>query len=206
MSRRQHEGSALARAPAVGPHPAKRGRVPRRAIAFGIAALAASLAPLPARTQAPALEDFAGTFVLAGDRRELWAMDDAINRVVDRMNLFIREIARGEIRRHIEPERRIRFAMAGADTLSLSLDAWGPVQVRVGAPPIRTRGSNGEEVALTLRYAGGRLVQRSATPRGARTNVFALSSDRERLAMSVRITSDQLPADIRYRLTYRRAN
>ncbi len=182
--------------------------VRKSTIALGTAALALAVAlvPSPSRTQAPALESFAGTYVLAGDRRELTSMDDAINRVVDRMNLFIREIARGEIHRRIEPEQRIRFALRGAQTLALSLDEWGPVEVAVGGAPLRTRGSTGENVALTVRYGGGRLVAHSATPRGSRTNVFSLSADGERLLMSVRITSDQLPDHIRYRLTYRRAD
>lgn len=182
--------------------------VRRSTIAIGAAALglAVALLPSPSRTQAPALESFAGTYVLAGDRRELTSMSDAINRVVDRMNLFIREIARGEIHRRIEPEQRIRFALRGSELLSMSLDDWGPVEVSVGGAPLRTRGSTGENVALSVRYGGGRLVAHSATPRGSRTNVFSLSADGERLLMSVRIASDQLPDDIRYRLTYRRSD
>ncbi len=183
----------------------------RRGLAIGTVAFAlalgAALAPTRSQTQEPALEDWAGTFVLRGDRRELGSMDDAINRVVDQMNLFVREIARGEIHRRINPEQRIRFAVLGERTLSLRFDDHRPAEVPVGAPPVRWRNEAGEDVRLTLRFGGGgRLIHHSATPRGGRTNVFVLDEGGERLTMHVRISSDQLPADIRDRLTSRRAD
>lgn len=174
--------------------------------ALALLVAAATIVPSRSQTQAPALEGFAGTFVLSADRRELSSMDDSINRVVDQMNIFIREIARGEVHRRINPEQRIRFALRDERTLALSFDDWGPVEVRVGGGPLRTRGSTGEDVNITVRFGSGRLVQHTGNASGSRTNTFVLSPDQERLHMSVRIASNQLPSDIRYRLTYRRAD
>lgn len=178
-------------------------------IAAFLLAVLAIVAPTPSRTQGPSTEglaSFAGVYVLGSDARELHGMEQAIDHVVDQLNIFIREIARGEIHRRIDPEQRIHLTLLGGDSIAISLDDWGPIEVPVNGPARRVRDATGENVRLTVRYAGGRLIQHSAAPRGARTNVYALSGDASRLSMSVRITSDQLPDDIRYRLTYRRAD
>jgi hypothetical protein len=181
-------------------------------------ALAASLlgvsafAPSPSRTQAPtaapthAIESFEGSYVLARDARELRAMDGAIDRVVDQMNIFIREIARGEIHRRITPEQRIAISVFDANSISVALDQWGPIALTVGGPARRVRGASGEDVDLTVRLRQGRLVQHSVASNGTRTNTFSLSPDTERIRMHVSIASGQLPSDIRYTLTYRRAD
>lgn len=182
------------------------------ALALALASVLVPGSPRASRAQAPEQETaspvaaFAGTFALAGERRELRAMDDAINRVVDQLNLFIREIARGEIHRRITPEQRIRLDVLDARTVAISIDDWGPVRAVLGAAPRPVRGSSGEQVNLTLRMRDDQLVQHTQSPRGSRTNVFTLSADQERLHMQVRIASDQLPSDIRYRLTYRRTD
>lgn len=176
------------------------------ALSVGLLALAA-LMPSPSQTQATSsLERFEGSFAHTGARRELRAMDGAINRVVDQMNIFIREIARGEVHRRVTPEGRIEIDVIDPTTMTIAMDDWGPVRVRVGASARRVRGAAGENVQLRVRFDDGRLIQRTSTGGGARTNVFTLSADRESLSMRVRIESDQLPDDIRYRLTYRRVD
>lgn len=194
--------------------------MPRTTILRSIAAaaLAASLiglsawAPSPSHTQAPtvtpsqAIESFQGTFVIANDARELRAMNAAIDRVVDELNIFIREIARGEIHRRITPEQRVVLSVFDANSVSIALDQWGPIALTVGGPARRVRGASGEDVNLTVRYREGRLVQHSVAGNGTRTNTFVLSPDAQRLHMHVRIASGQLPSDIRYTLTYRRAD
>lgn len=182
-----------------------RASITRVALPIALVALAA-LWPSASSTQAVALESFGGDFVHTGARRELRSMDAAIDRVVNQMNIFVREIARGEVHRRINPERRIELDVIDASTLTIAMDGWGPVRVAIGAAARRVRGSAGEDIDLTVRFHEGRLVQRAATPRGSRTNVFTLSPDLEQLSMLVRIASDQLPAEIRYRLTYRRAD
>jgi hypothetical protein len=152
------------------------------------------------------LASFDGSFALSGEASQRRAMEQAIDRVVDQMDLFVREIARLEIRRRVTPEQRIAFDVHGADRVSLTMDQWGPGPLTVGAAARRVRGSAGDDVNLSLRFRDGRLVTHSAASNGARTNTFSLDADGERLLMAVRITSDQLPADIRYTLAYRRSN
>lgn len=62
-------------------------------IGWACVALGVSVWLGPVRSQTAALESFQGTSALAGGESE---MEDAIDRVIDRLNLFIREIARGE--------------------------------------------------------------------------------------------------------------
>ena len=176
------------------------------ALPIGLVLLTAAVAPSSSHTQAPTLESFRGTYVHTGARAELRAMGGAIDRVVNQMNIFVREIARGEVHRRITPEQRIEIGVVDPQAMTLAMDGWGPVRVALDAAARRVRGATGEDVSLTVRFDEGRLVQRAVTPRGSRTNVFTLSPDLEQLSMLVRIASDQLPAEIRYRLTYRRAD
>lgn len=178
----------------------------RVALPIGLVLLIAAVAPSSSQTQAPTLESFRGTYVHTGARAELRAMGGAIDRVVNQMNIFVREIARGEVHRRITPEQRIEIGVLDPQAMTLAMDGWGPVRVALDAAARRVRGATGEDVNLTVRFDEGRLVQRAVTPRGSRTNVFTLSPDLEQLSMLVRIASDQLPAEIRYRLTYRRAD
>jgi hypothetical protein len=176
-----------------------RGSKSRVVAALGLTgallALAAFL-PSTSRTQ----------FVFAGNRSELGAMGQAIDRVVDQLNIFIREIARGEIRRRIDAEQRIRVAVVDEETLTVAFDDWGPVRLSVDGSARRVRGPDGENVRASVTYRYGRLIERRIAPRGSRVNVLTLSPDAQRLHMQVRIASDQLPDDIAYRLTYRRAD
>ncbi|HJL14516.1 MAG TPA: hypothetical protein RMH99_02600 [Sandaracinaceae bacterium LLY-WYZ-13_1] len=167
-----------------------------------LAALAATaLAPSPGRGQAGSLERFDGTWTLTSGRR---ALDDAIDRVADRMNVFIREIARGEMHRRLSAERRVRLVVHDEEHVSLGFDDWGPVRLRLDGPARSVRGPEGDGIRLSMHLARGRLIAHQDADQGDRTSVFAVSGDGEHLSMGVRIGADQLPADIRYRLRYRR--
>lgn len=190
--------------------PPTEARALRASRFFGLGLVAAlvlalaSLVPAPSRSQTVPLESFAGTWAFAGGQADLQGMDDAINRVVDQLNLFIREIARSEIHRRINHEQRVVLGVRGDDRMTLALDDWGPVEIPIGGGSNRVRGPGGDQVRVSARFVNGRLVYRQSTPQGVRQNVFSLAGDGARLTMGVSITADQLPADIRYRLTYRR--
>ena len=162
-----------------------------------------ALAPPEGQGQAtPALEDFDGTWALSGGRSHL---DDAIDTVVDELNLFIREIARLEMRRRITPEQRVRLRVDDPHHVALSWDSWGPHRLALDGTRRSLEGPQGQRIQASLRLRNGRLVHHHQADNGARYTTSALSSDRERMTMAVRITSDRLPVDLRYRLRYRRA-
>ncbi|MFK7984502.1 MAG: hypothetical protein AB8I08_00595 [Sandaracinaceae bacterium] len=151
---------------------------------------------------APALADFAGTWALAGGRGSL---EEGIDRVVDELNLFIREIARLEMRRRITPEQQIRLTSSGPSNLALSWDEWGPHRLSLGSAR-SLDGPQGQRIRVSVTMRNGNLVHHHRADNGNRFTTYSLSSDREQMTMAVRITSDQLPSDIRYRLRYRRTD
>lgn len=191
----------------LGTYAARRGATVRTTgiVSAGVAVLALAAGaswPSASRSQAPALESFSGTWALSGGRTD---MDEGIDRVVDQLNIFIREIARGEMHRRLRAEQRVHLLVQDEETIRFGYDDWGPVRLRVNAPARAVRGPEGDTVRISMRFARGRLIHHHVAGQGQRTSVFSLSGDTSRLYMAVRIGADQLPSDIRYRLTYRRA-
>lgn len=175
------------------------------AIGLGLAALviAASDAS-PARGQTVGLESFAGSYRFAGGQTERDRLQAAIDSVVDRMNVFVREIARGEIRRNVRPEPRIVVGVPDDRRVRLTLGSWGPLDVPLGGRRVRVRGPDGSDTRLSARFRDGRIETHQASDRGTRENWLSLSDDRGWLFLQVRISADALPAAIRYTLSYRR--
>ncbi|MCB9592969.1 MAG: hypothetical protein H6719_09580 [Sandaracinaceae bacterium] len=175
----------------------------------GIAVCAALLgalavAPPSSRSQTAALEDFGGSWQFTRSARDTRSLEDGIDHVADQLNLFIREIARGEMRRRIQPEGRVRFRIESETRVAISIDEWGPLSFDLGSAPRRVRGSEGDDIRAGLSFRQGRIYQREVHDQGHRTNVFSLSPDATHMTMSATIGSNQLPDEIRYRLTYRR--
>lgn len=169
------------------------------AAAFGPAQRTAGQTPAPL-----AIEDYEGEYRFVGGARDRRGLELAIDRVVDQMNIFVREIARGEIRGRVQPEQTIRLEVDGLGRLRLALDAWGPNTVSLDGRARRVRGPDGSDTRLSARFARGRLRVSQVNPQGRRDSVLALSPDREHLTMRVRIAADQLPDDLRYALHYRK--
>jgi hypothetical protein len=175
----------------------------------GVVAMAAALVgavclPSASQSQTAALDSFGGTWVFSGGQAQLRSMDDSLNRVVDQMNLFIREIARSEIHRRIDHEQRVRLVVHGERAISLGLDDWGPIEVPLNGGARSVEGPDGDRVRASAAFRNGRLIWRQVTSQGSRVNAFTVSGDGSRLGMGVTISAGQLPADIRYRLSYRR--
>jgi hypothetical protein len=158
----------------------------------------------PARSQTAALTDFTGSYRFSGRPAERQGLETAIDEVADQLNVFIREIARGEMRRRIQPEDSVRIRVMDETTVALGYGDWGPVELSLGPGGQRVRGPTGDMQRVSLAFERGRLIHRERQGEGERTNVFSLSPDGRRLRMSSRIASDRLPDDIRYRLSFRR--
>jgi hypothetical protein len=179
--------------------------------AHRIVALVACLGALSAlaipraesQEQEASLESFRGTFVLAGTG-ERAALVNAIDRVADQFDIFVREIARGELRRRLSTEERIRVAI-DETAVEFAFDNWVPGRIPLDGRVRTLRGPGGETLRHSVRFEGGRIIERRVGGGGERMNVLTMSPDHQRMIMSVRISSDQLPDAIRYRLAYRRA-
>ncbi|MCB9597686.1 MAG: hypothetical protein H6719_33525 [Sandaracinaceae bacterium] len=157
-----------------------------------------------ARAELDLLSTFEGRYTFAGGRAERTRLDEAIDEVADRLNLFIREIARGELRRAIRPEPRIQVAVVARDRVRMSLGDWGPLEVTLDNQERHVRGPDGSDTRLRGAVDRGRIVLVQESSRGRRTNWLSLGPDGRWLYLQVQIGADQLPEDIRYTLSYRR--
>jgi len=165
---------------------------------------AAAAPPSGARADVSVLDLFDGRYAFAGGERERSRLEDAIDDVVDRLNVFIREIARGEIRRNVRPEGRIALEVVEGRRVRLSLGDWGPLDLRLDGRPRHMSGPDGSDTEVRASLRGGRLLVVQRSSRGRRENWLSLSRDGEWLFNQIRIGADQLPADIQYTLSYRR--
>ncbi|MBN4049420.1 hypothetical protein JYT86_00150 [bacterium AH-315-N03] len=173
------------------------------------AALAASVllistASSGARADLDVLELFEGRYTFAGGEPEEARLRDAIDSVVDRLSFFIRDIARGEIRRNIQPDPRIRLEVVDRGRLRLSFGDWGPIDVRLDGSTTHVQGPDGAETRISARLQGSRIEVIQESSRGRRVNWLTLSPDARYLFLQVSVGADQLPANIRYTLSYRR--
>ncbi len=162
------------------------------------------IAVAPASGQAVSVASFEGRYVFVGGDAERQQLDRAIDGVVSRLALLLREVARGEIRRNIQPEPRIAIDVTDDAHVRLTLGAWGPLDVRLDGLEQRVRGPDGSATRLAVHYRGGRIETRQASSRGRRENWLSLSPDGRYLFLQSRVGAPQLPEEIRYTLTYRR--
>lgn len=163
-----------------------------------------ALAPRPSSSQTASLGSFDGVWQFTNRVRDRRSLESGIDHVADQLNLFIREIARGEMRRQITPSALVRIHVESETHVSIGIDDWGPYRFQLGRPMRRLPGPNGDPIRASVSFRAGRLVEHETHGQGNRTNIFTLSGDRSLLTMAARIGSNQLPDDIRFRLTYRR--
>lgn len=166
--------------------------------------LLGALAPPAADGQAHAFEDFTGRYAFAGGQNERDRQHAAIDGVVDQLNVFIREIARGEIRRNLQPEGRVSITTMGETRMRVGIGDWAPPEIGLDGSTRRVTGPDGSATQLSARFRGGRIETFQRNHQGSRENWLSLSPDGRFLYMQVRIAADQLPAAIRYTLSYRR--
>lgn len=152
--------------------------------------------------QQPPLSRFDGRYDLV-DGAE--GVDQAIEEVVGQMGGLVRGIARRRIRQNVRPEASLRIDVRSARHLRIQLGDWRPPSLLLGDTPLSVRGPDGDTTALSARLEGPRLYLEQRSSRGVRETWLSLADDGWHLFQQVRIRSPQLPADIRYTLTYRRA-
>ena len=176
----------------------------RTCVGLVVSTLALAVALPFAHAELGLLQRFEGRYVFAGGAAETRRVERAIDEVVDRLNLFIREIARGEIRRSIRPEPSIELHALGRDRLRFSFGDWGPLEVSLDNRPRVVRGPDGSDTRLRGTVSGQRIVLVQDSSRGRRTNWLSLGPEDRWLHLQVAVGADQLPEDIRYSLSYRR--
>jgi hypothetical protein len=176
---------------------------------------AASIPPAPTSTMptdpAPAVVDAgaaadaakaAGAATLVGNYRYdsgRSSVRKSIDGVVGEMGVLARGIARRRLMDANEVPKRVAITQDG-NSVTVALDG-RPYTATLGGGSRRVKDPNGEVSRMRFTMRGDALYQTFHTDEGDRTNVFSAREDGG-LTMSVRITSPQLPDDVRYRLIF----
>lgn len=179
-------------------------------VAAGVAFItpaAARLKSLPAAKRAKAhdanaerIAKLLGRYRFAGDKREVEALEAAIDDAVSDMNIFVREVARRKLRKITEIPKSLSLAVDD-EVLTVevaSIDYSAPLD----GSAVRVKGPTGDD--LTLRHhvvKEARLLQSFENEDGSRINTCELDA-KERLRVHVRIHSDKLENDLTYSLTF----
>jgi hypothetical protein len=142
----------------------------------------------------------AGEWRLA-DRDAEARIDQAVSRVTDQMNFFVRGIANGRLDEALNPERRVVLEPDG-DHVVVAIGQGRPYRLALNGPAI-SRNVDGNAVRTRATMRDGRLTVEETTDQGTRLLVFQARG--RSLTVSTRIQADELPEDIAYRLTYQRA-
>jgi len=161
--------------------------------------------PAPAVVDAGAAADaakVAGAATLVGsyryDRGKA-SVRKSIDAVVGEMSVIVRSVARRRLVDANDVPKRIAIRQKGSEvTVELDGRAYAAT---LGGGSKRVKDPNGEVSRMRLAMRGGALYQTFHTDQGDRTNVFSAREDGG-LTMAVRITSPQLPDDVRYRLVF----
>lgn len=161
--------------------------------------------PVPAAVDAGAAADaakVAGAATLVGSYRYdsgKSSVRKSIDAVVGEMNGLVRGIARKRLVAANDVPKKIAIRQEGNEvTVLIDGRAYAAT---LGGGSRRVKDMNGEVSRMRLAMRGDALYQTFHTDQGDRTNVFT-ARENGGLTMAVRITSPQLPDDVRYRLVF----
>lgn len=144
---------------------------------------------------------YVGSYKYAGGDKEREARDAAIEDVISGMNILTRTIARD----------RLKSAMATAAAISIASDATNLTITHdslVYAAPltggsVKVTGITGDKLNLSYAISSAKIDQKFSGDQGGRVNTFTKNGDQ--LLMNVRVYSDKLPKDLKFKLTYKKA-
>jgi len=156
----------------------------------------------PPATAASLVGPLVGRYRFVGGQAQRAGIARAVEDVVARMGVLSRGIARKRLLAASEIPSTIEIAADG-DLVTVAIDGRRHV-ARLGGKSVRVRGRDGKRSHMRYRMHERSLVQVFDASEGDRINTF---SPREGggITLHVTIRSPKLPADVRYRLSYRRA-
>jgi hypothetical protein len=154
--------------------------------------------PAPA-AEADALAGLVGEYRYRGGRQSAAKSIDA---VVDQMSALVRNIARKRLTEANRVPSKLSIARAG-DEVTVRIDGRA-YTASLGGASKAVKDANGEASRMRFQLRGNALYQLLDAADGDRTNVFTRRDDGG-VDMAVRITSKRLPADVRYRVSFKPA-
>jgi len=153
-------------------------------------------------SQRRAADGFAGDYRFVGGAAERDAVDRAIEEVVGEMNPLVRPVARDRLARGNKVPTELHISR-DQDALVVSFDGRKHTAALDGTTTTVT-GTGGDALRYRVEIDAAELRQSFVGEKGRRENKLRLGGDRK-LALQVVVTSPQLPAALRYRLTFQRA-
>ena len=128
----------------------------------------------------------------------------AIDKTVEGMNIFMRMIAREQLRKNNKPDKRITLEISPAE-VSITTDDDAPMRTSPEGTPARWQNEDGEVLVVSTRLEGDVLQQTIKAQGGERVNVYSVSSDGQTLTLDVTVSSDRLKVPVKYCLVYQRS-
>lgn len=144
---------------------------------------------------------FVGDYAFAGGATERTALHDAIEELVGLLNALIRGVAREKLTETNPVFEKVSIERKGGD-LVLKFGALTNA-CKLDGSASQVEGIDGSALTCRLSMQGDALVQRLSGSRGGRVNTFTVGKG-GRLALRSRIHSKLMPADLRYKLTFKR--
>jgi hypothetical protein len=143
-----------------------------------------------------------GSFVLAEARSTAEArVNDAIEEAVNHMSFFIRGIGRGRLRETNDVPERVDIQVTG-DHVVVRYDG-DAYEGDLGVE--RQIVARGKQTQMTIRRNESRLSLLFRSDDGEKLQLHTFSDDGREMSFDVRVTSDQLPSPLTYRIAYRRS-
>lgn len=146
-------------------------------------------------------ETLEGVFVNDGQTSEI--IESAIETGIAKMNFITRPIARSRLKKTNPSYQRIDISRT-ADQISVQFDNGKPVLMPADGRSAKWTRADGEVFDVSGNWQGSQLVQTFAAGDGQRINTFSLAPD-GKLTMQVTLSSTQLPAAVKYTLTFKRS-
>jgi hypothetical protein len=163
------------------------------------AAAAMRAGPAPAPAPETGLASLMGDYRYSGGKA---SAAKSIETVVGKMSALVRSIARKRLTAANRVPKTLSIAQVGSD-VTVRIDGRA-YTAKLGGAAKRVKDANGEASRMRLQLRGDALYQILDASQGDRTNVFTRRKDGG-VTMSVRISSKQLPADVRYQVSFRPA-
>lgn len=171
---------------------------------FGIALLGLALVPLDGRAQGGAIPStLPGTWVFDGTPASgMRIVDAAFAPGIATLPELFQGIARDRVRANMRPATRIAITVTGSRyRISLAGEETKVIEGVLGAAASTTNIDG--DTTVTSGLAGGWL-QLTYDGEGGMLQLFSTEPDGSRMHVDYTVTSDRLPAPVRYRLDYLR--
>ena len=147
------------------------------------------------------VDPFTGRYTLMGDQSE--QLRQAINRATDTMNFLRRRIARRQLHEKLALYPTVSLRRSG-ECFKTDLAGNASLSLPLSGAPVLWRAPFGETVKARL-GPGPELREIFDMKQGRCEHRFRLSPDHRILTVEVKVTSNELPKPIEYRLVYQRA-